>query len=91
MASNCPGLPQPTTFTPICPGKWPCPDGSNCKSMTYIIAPHYIKHGDLLPGVTGAYVPAMTVCFADVNPIRLRDIRKKPQYKTVTVPTPINY
>lgn len=90
MANNCPGLPIPEYSNPICPGKWACPDGSNCKSMTYILAEHYVKQGHLLPGASGAYVPAMTMCFANINPIKISNL-KNSNNKTVSLPQPPNF
>jgi hypothetical protein len=80
MSSNdCPGLPESIyTQSPICPaGKYPClnksttPGTVECKGPRYLISQHYIQNGWVKKGVSGAYLPAVTMCDLRITPVLL--------------------
>jgi hypothetical protein len=83
MSAVCPGLaiaqPAPSS---VCPGQYHCldtrttPAGESCVSPKYVFAPHYIRHGFLAPGASGAYVPACTVCFSHLAPVPVSRLKR---------------
>ena len=91
----CPGLPDTSEVaSPVCPGATPCPDKSInpppivCKQNRYLLAQHYFKHGQAKKGVTGAYLPACTVCSANINTVLFSRVGQLTEHKGYHVEIP---
>lgn len=85
-AVACPAIPVPLPEPTGCRGKTPhhCldkrtnPATSSCVGMRYVFPRHEIRNGYAKTGVTGAYLPAATVCKAMVTPVPLSQLRQQP-------------
>lgn len=92
MPSDCSALPiHAADTTAPCAG-YNCPDMSvnpptySCKKMRYIFSPSFIQKGFILKGASGAYVPAITMCQRNLNPIKLSEVSKSPSNNLVALP-----
>lgn len=91
MPNDCLGIPISSTVpSPVCPEGYYCtttnPPTERCSKKRYIFSPSFIQKGFILRGATGAYVPAITVCQMNLNPIKLSEVAKKPNEKLVALP-----
>jgi len=79
---SCQGKPISTTPTTACE-HWQCHNsntGSNCVPMVFVFAPHWIKNGFVLPGASGGFVPAATVCQVGIITERIGRAQFEPSY-----------
>lgn len=91
MPTDCFGIPTSTAVTPpTCPDGYYCtttnPPTERCSKKRYLFSPSFIQKGFILKGASGAYVPAITVCQMNLNPIKLSEVAKKPNETLVALP-----
>jgi len=75
---SCPGKPIHTETDPGCQF-YNC-DNDECVKMKFIYARHWFKHGQVIRGAAGAYLPAVTVCQLRIETIPIGDVGKNPNY-----------